>query len=91
MCVMTGAAGPAAKVRTAHAARPGEERGSPVNLASRSGVLDKLSVTAEMSTMEHSDTGLEVGNSGRVEGGSVKKKRGLALCVCVWPQGCYCV
>lgn len=55
---MTGAAGPL------HAAHPGEERGSPVNLASRSGVLDKLSVTAEMSTTKRSGTGLKVGLGG---------------------------
>lgn len=58
---MTGAAGPTARVRTEHATRPGEKQGSPVNLASRSGVLDKLSVTAEMSTTKRRDAGLEVG------------------------------
>lgn len=59
MCIMMG--GCWAKVRMPHAARPGEEWGSPVNLASRSGVLDKLSVTAEMSTMEHTDARFKSG------------------------------
>lgn len=55
---MTGAARPAARVRMAHAAM------MPVNLASRSGVLDKLSVTDEMSTTKHIDAVLEVGWGG---------------------------
>lgn len=52
---------PTARVSTEHSTRPGKEQGSPVNLASRSEVLDKLSVTAEMSTTKRSDAGLEVG------------------------------
>lgn len=56
---------PTTGARAAHAARPGRERervrGSPVNLASRSGVPDKLSVTAEMSTTKCSDPVLEMG------------------------------
>lgn len=68
----TEAARPAARIRTEErAARPGEKQGSPVNLASRSGVLDKLSVTAEMSTTRHGDTGSEVGFVVVVVGGVV--------------------
>lgn len=89
---MTGAiaaAGPTARVRTEHETRPGEKQGSPVNLASRSGVLDKLSVTAEMSTTKCSDADLEVRSGGRKqrEGTSanknVRRKGRLDLCVCV--------
>lgn len=78
MCIMTGAAGPAAKVSAAHAAHPGEKQGSPVNLASRSGVLGKLSVTAEMSTTEHNHAVLEVGREGglrRGRGSSMNRKK----------------
>lgn len=97
---MTGAiaaAGPTARVRTEHETRPGEKQDSPVNLASRSGVLDKLSVTAEMSTTKRSDAGSEVKSGGRKqrEGTSVnenvRRKGRLDLCACVRPQGCYCV
>lgn len=94
MCMwqMTGAiaaAGPTARVRTEHETRPGEKQDSPVNLASRSGVLDKLSVTAEMSTTKRSDADLEVKSGGRKqrEGTSVNKnvrrKGRLDLCACV--------
>lgn len=79
---MMRAAGPAAEVRTAHAAHPGEKWGSPVNLASRSGVLDKLTVTAEMSTKEHSGAVLEVGSNSLEKGCRVKRRRELALCLC---------
>lgn len=97
MCIMTGAAGPAAKVSAAHAAHPGEKQGSPVNLASRSGVLGKLSVTAEMSTTEHNHAVLEVGRGGnrRGKGNSTNstniKKKGRSTLVCAWSQDNYCV
>lgn len=52
---MMGAARPATKVRMAHAAM------MLVNLASRSGVLDKLCVIDEMSTTKNTDADLEVG------------------------------
>lgn len=47
----------------------GEKRGLAVNLASRSGVVNKLSVTAEMSTTKHSDTDAIGGERGRSKGG----------------------
>ena len=46
-------------------------------------MLDKLSVTAEMSTTEHSDAVLEVGNNRLGKGSSAKRKRGLDLYMCV--------
>lgn len=62
--------------------RPTEEPGSPVNLACRSGVLDKLSVTAEMSTTAHSDEGSEVGSSKGRDGGGWREN-GEWICGCV--------
>lgn len=56
-------------------------------------MLDKLSVTAEMSTTEHSDVGLEVGRWGGV---GVEEKTGTgslgvyvhrAAIVCEWVSG----
>lgn len=74
----------------------GEKRGLAVNLASRSGVVNKLNVTAEMSTTKHSDTGAIGGERGRSKGGkgSGVSKNGWGegwLFASKWPHGCYFV